>query len=46
MKRKIGLNEYCRFIAIEDLERKLEQIEDLYGDVRPTIIEKLAIEAD
>lgn len=44
--KKIGLNDYCRFISIEDLEIKIEQIKDLYGDVKPTIIEKIAIEAD
>lgn len=44
--REIGLNEFCRFIAIEDLEKKYEQIQDLYGDVRPSVIEKIALDAE
>lgn len=44
--KKIGLNEYCKFVAIEDLEDLLDKIKGLYGHVQPSVIEKIAIEAE
>lgn len=44
--KKIGLNEYCKFIAIEDLEELLERIKGLYGYVKPDVIDSIAIEED
>jgi hypothetical protein len=44
--KKIGLNEYCKFIAIEDLEILLEKIKGLYGYVKPDVIDTIAIEEE
>lgn len=44
--RKIGLNEYCRFIAISDLHVLLAKVEDLQGHVQPSILDKIAVEFD
>lgn len=40
---KIGLNDYCRFIAIEDLESMLSKIEDFIGHISPTVIDNIAV---
>ncbi len=40
--QKIGLSEYCRFIAIEELEALLARVEDLQGYLQPSIVEKIA----
>jgi len=42
--RKIGLNEYCRFIAISDLHALLAKVGDLQGHVQPSVLDKIAIE--
>jgi hypothetical protein len=44
--RKVGLNEYCRFIAVPDLHTLLAKVEDLQGHVQPSILETIALEFD
>lgn len=41
--RKIGLSDYCRFIAIEDLEGLVAKVGDLQG-IQPTILNNIALE--
>jgi hypothetical protein len=41
--RKIGLNDFCKFIPLEELLKLLSKIEDLVGHIQPTIVEKIAI---
>jgi hypothetical protein len=41
--RKIGLNDYCEFISIEDLENLLGKIETFAGHVQPSILDNIAI---
>jgi len=41
--QKIGLNEYCRFIPIEELNKLLSRIEGLQGHIQPTIIDTIAV---
>lgn len=41
--RKIGLNDYCEFISIEDLEALVESIEKLAGHVQPTILSTISV---
>lgn len=40
---KIGLNEYCKFISIEELQNLLSKVEDFKGYVQPTILDTIAI---
>jgi len=40
--RKIGLNDYCEFISIEDLENLLSKIETFAGHVHPSILDNIA----
>jgi hypothetical protein len=44
--RKIGLNEFCRFIAAEELETLVLSVESLKGHLQPTIVETLAVELE
>ncbi len=44
--RKIGLNEYCRFIPIADLHALLAKVGDLQGHIQPSILDKIAVEFD
>lgn len=44
--RKVGLNEVCRFIAIEDLEALLNKVNGLEGAIQPNVVEKIAIELE
>ena len=44
--RKIGLNDYCEFISIEDLEALLAKIENLAGHIQPSILDTVAIGLD
>lgn len=44
--RKIGLNDYCEFISIEDLEGLLGTIENLSGHIQPTILSTIAVGVD
>jgi len=41
--RKIGLNDYCKFISIEDLEELMKTVQKLSGHVQPSILETIAI---
>lgn len=41
--QKIGLNEYCKFIPVEELQRLLSKIEGLAGHIQPTIIDTIAV---
>jgi len=41
--KKIGLNDYCKYISIEDLADFVSKVEDLGGHIQPSIIEKIAI---
>ncbi len=40
--RKIGLNDYCEFISIEDLEALLAKIENYAGYIQPSILNTIA----
>ncbi len=48
--QKIGLSEFCRFIATEDLEKLVAKVEDLVEDmagiVTPNIVDTIAIELE
>ena len=41
--RRIGLNDFCKFIPLEDLNDLLSKVEGFGGHIQPTIIEKIAI---
>jgi hypothetical protein len=41
--QKIGLNEYCKFIPIEELNKLLPRVEGLQGHIQPSIIDTIAI---
>ena len=40
--QKIGLNEYCKFIPIEELSKLLSRVEGFQGHIQPTIIDTIA----
>jgi hypothetical protein len=40
--QKIGLNEYCKFIPMEELQKLLSKVEGLQGHIQPTIIDTIA----
>ncbi len=40
--QKIGLNEYCKFIPMEALQKLLSKVEGLQGHIQPTIIDTIA----
>ena len=44
--RKIGLNDYCEFISIDDLEQLLKTVESLAGHVQPTILDTITVGLD
>lgn len=41
--RKIGLNDYCEFISIDDLEQLLKTVESLAGHVQPSILDTITV---
>jgi hypothetical protein len=41
--KRIGLNDYCKFIPLEELTKLLSKIEGLGGHIQPTIVDKIAI---
>jgi hypothetical protein len=41
--RKIGLSDYCRFIAIEDLEGLVNKVSDLQG-IQPVVLNSIALQ--
>lgn len=44
--RRIGLSEYCRFIAAEDLNSLLLRVESLQGHVQPSIVDTIGVELE
>ena len=40
---KLGLSEYCRFIAAEELANLVERIRGLSGHLQPSILDTIAI---
>ncbi|SRR5579884_334057 len=44
--RKIGLNDFCKFIPMGELDKLLHRVEGLEGHVQPTILDTIAIEAE
>ena len=40
--QKIGLNEYCKFIPLEELNKLFSRVEGLQGHIQPTIIDTIA----
>jgi hypothetical protein len=41
--KRIGLNDFCKFIPLDELLKLLAKVEDLGGHVYPTIVDKIAI---
>ena len=41
--QKVGLNDYCRFIPIEELNNLLSKIKDFPGYVQPAVVDTIAI---
>lgn len=41
--RKIGLSEYCRFIATEDLTELITKVKGFGGHVQPSILDTIAV---
>jgi hypothetical protein len=41
--RKIGLNDFCKFIPLEELTILLSKVEGFGGHIQPTIVDKIAI---
>ena len=41
--KRIGLNDFCKFIPLEELNKLLAKVEDLGGHIQPTIVDKIAI---
>ncbi len=44
--QKIGLNEFCKFIAAEDLESLIAKIANFKGHIQPSIIDTIAVELE
>ena len=44
--RKIGLNDFCKFIPMEELDNLLHRVEGFEGHVQPTILNTIAIEVE
>ena len=42
--RKIGLSDYCRFVATEDLYKIIGQVQGLEGHIQPSVLEAVAVE--
>jgi hypothetical protein len=40
---KLGLNEYCRFISAEEVQRLVEKVRGLSGHLQPSILDTIAI---
>ena len=40
---KLGLSEYCKFVAVEKLEDLVQRIRGLTGHIQPTIIDTIAV---
>jgi hypothetical protein len=44
--QKIGLSEFCKFVATEDLQELLSRVEGLKGHVQPSIMDTIAFELE
>jgi hypothetical protein len=44
--RKIGLNDFCKFIPVEELHNLLLKVEGLGGHIHPTILETISVEVE
>jgi hypothetical protein len=44
--RKIGLNDFCKFIPVEELHNLLQKVDGLGGHIQPTIIDTIAVESE
>jgi hypothetical protein len=44
--RKIGLNDFCKFIPAEELHNLLLKVEGLGGHIQPTILETISVEVE
>lgn len=44
--QKIGLSEFCRFIATEDLYSLISKVADFSGHVQHSIVDKIAVELE
>jgi len=44
--RKIGLNEYCRYISSEDLSDLIARVKGFGGHIQPSILDKIAIQLE
>jgi hypothetical protein len=42
--RKIGLNDFCKFIPLEELHNLLHKVDGLEGHIQTTIIDTIAVE--
>lgn len=41
--KHIGLNDFCKFIPLEELNDLLSKVKDFGGHIQPTIVDKIAI---
>ena len=41
--KRIGLNDFCKFVPLEELNKLLSKIEGFGGHIQPTIVDKIAI---
>jgi hypothetical protein len=41
--RRIGLNDFCKFVPLEELNDLLSKVEGFGGHIQPTIVDKIAI---
>ncbi len=41
--KRIGLNDFCKFIPLEELNKLLSKVEGFGGHIHPTIVDKIAI---
>jgi hypothetical protein len=41
--RKIGLNDFCKFIPLESLNDLLLKVDGLEGHIQPTILDTIAV---
>ncbi|MCW4017449.1 MAG: hypothetical protein NWF00_02000 [Candidatus Bathyarchaeota archaeon] len=40
---RIGLNDFCKFVTIEELNNLLSKVEGFGGHIQPTILDKIAV---
>jgi hypothetical protein len=44
--QKVGLDDYCKFVPIENLDDLLSRVKDLKGHVSPSIVDTIAVELE